>query len=82
MSKKNIESRINNIIGQLNAIKRMINEENTDCTEVIVQLKAIKAASSSLYENYLNTNINTCLQEGGKKNKVLLNNLIKEISKS
>jgi len=82
MAKKNIENRINNIIGQLNAIKRMDSEKNPDCAQIIVQLKAIKAATSSLYENYLSTNLNTCLQGGGKKNKVLLNNLIKEISKN
>jgi DNA-binding FrmR family transcriptional regulator len=82
MAKKNIENRINNIIGQLNAIKRMDSEKNSDCTQIIIQLKAIKAATSSLYENYLSTNLNTCLQGGAKKNKVLLNNLIKEISKN
>jgi DNA-binding FrmR family transcriptional regulator len=60
----------------------MMNEKNSDCTQIIFQLKAVKAATSSLYENYLNTNLNICLQEGGKKNKVLLNNLIKEISKN
>jgi DNA-binding FrmR family transcriptional regulator len=82
MAKKNIENRINNIIGQLNAIKRMANEENTDCTQIIVQLKAVKAATSSLYENYLSTNFNTCLQGSGRKNKALLNSLIKEITKN
>ncbi|MFP4514833.1 MAG: metal-sensing transcriptional repressor [Parcubacteria group bacterium] len=82
MAKKNIENRINNIIGQLNAIKRMDSEKNSDCTQIIIQLKAIKAATSSLYENYLSTNLNACLQGGGKKNKDLLNNLIKEISKN
>jgi|GEM_PF-1194994 DNA-binding FrmR family transcriptional regulator len=82
MPKKNIENRINNIIGQLNAIKRMDSEKNSDCTQIIVQLKAVKAATSSLYENYLSINLNTCLQSGGRKNKDLLNNLIKEISKN
>ncbi|MCF7795173.1 metal-sensitive transcriptional regulator [Patescibacteria group bacterium] len=82
MAKKNIENRINNIIGQLNAIKRMSNDENVDCAKLIVQLKAVKAATSSLYENYLSTNLNTCLQGQGKKNKILLNNLIKEITKN
>ncbi|HKK54275.1 MAG TPA: metal-sensing transcriptional repressor [Patescibacteria group bacterium] len=82
MAKKNIENRINNIIGQLNAIKRMTDEKNSDCTQIIVQLKAIKAATSSLYENYLSTNLNNCLHGNGKKNKALLNSLIKEISKN
>ena len=82
MAKKNIENRINNIIGQLNAIKRMESEDSIDCTKIIIQLKAVKAATSSLYENYLNTNLNMCLQGGGKKNKTLLNNLIKEISRN
>lgn len=82
MAKKNIENRINNIIGQLNAIKRMESEKKVDCTQIIMQLKAIKAATSSLYENYLSTNLNACLQNGGRKNKELLHNLIKEISKN
>ncbi len=82
MAKKSIDSRINNIIGQLNAIKRMVKENESDCAKIIVQLKAVKAASSSLYENYLSTNLNSCLQGSGRKNKELLNNLIKEISKN
>ena len=38
---------INNIVGQLNGVGRML-DENKDCLEVLVQLKAIRSAMDSL----------------------------------
>ena len=39
--------RINKIIGQLNGIKKMI-EENRYCPEIITQLKAVSSACQSV----------------------------------
>ncbi len=41
------ELRVNRIIGQLNGIKKML-KENRDCSAVLLQISAIKAAVSQL----------------------------------
>lgn len=38
---------INNMIGQLNGVSRMLDEDQ-ECLEVLVQLKAVKSAMNSL----------------------------------
>ena len=59
--KKNIEVRINKIIGQLNAIKKMV-EENKYCEDILVQLSASKNAIKSLSLNILNNHLNICIK--------------------
>ena len=44
---KNINQRINRIIGQLKGIERMVNEER-ECGEVLQQISAIKKAIDGL----------------------------------
>ena len=42
---KTNEQRINIIIGQLEAIKKMLTKKDEDCTKLFIQLKATKSAS-------------------------------------
>ena len=60
------ETRINIIIGQLEAVKKMLKEKNGDCINLIIQLKAIKSALSALLEKIVLSEMNRCLI-GGKK---------------
>lgn len=45
---KTTEQRINNIIGQLEGAKKMLNTKPKDCFAIMVQFKAIRSAVSSL----------------------------------
>lgn len=59
---KNYEQLINNVTGQLNGIKKMMEEEK-DCFAVLTQIKAAKSALNSLTNKYLQENFLKCLQK-------------------
>ena len=78
---KTTEQLINNIIGQANGIKKMIDDKK-DCYLVINQMKAVKAAVTSLMDKFINENMNTCLSNLDRKdNKEMMQKLFKEMSK-
>ena len=64
--------RMNKIIGQLNGIKKMI-EERRYCPEIITQLKAVSSACQSLEIIMLQKHLETCVIEAfnseNKKNQ-------------
>ena len=62
---KNNKQLINNIIGQLEGINRMMEREE-DCQKVIVQMKAVRSAMANIMDKYLKENIALCLR--GRKN--------------
>ncbi len=74
------EQRINIIVGQLEAIKRMLADSNNDCTKLIIQLKAVKSALSSLLEKIVSEEMERCLlgQKKDQQDKVL--KIIKELA--
>ena len=55
-------TRINRMIGQLQGIKRMI-EDNTYCPEILIQTKAISSALRSLETSILEKHIKSCVAE-------------------
>ncbi len=60
--KNNLEKRINRIIGQMNGIKNMI-EDNRYCSDIIIQLSAIDKAIKSLANLMIDNHIRTCVVE-------------------
>jgi CsoR family transcriptional regulator, copper-sensing transcriptional repressor len=54
--------RINKVIGQLNGIKKMI-EERRYCPEIITQLKAVSSACQSLEIIMLQKHLESCVME-------------------
>ncbi|MFW5888255.1 MAG: metal-sensitive transcriptional regulator [Patescibacteria group bacterium] len=78
---KNNEQLINNIIGQLNGVKKMMKEDK-DCTEVLVQLKASKSGIKALMNRLIEEHSSNCLQGLKKKDKEKINSLFKEIIKN
>tara|TARA_B110000967_G_C18469807_1_gene356798 strand:+ start:226 stop:510 length:285 start_codon:yes stop_codon:yes gene_type:complete len=64
--------RMNKIIGQLNGIKKMI-EERRYCPDIITQLKAVSSACQSLEIIMLQKHLETCVIEAfnseNKKNQ-------------
>lgn len=53
---------LNNIIGQLNGLKEMV-EKNRDCFEVIVQMKAAKSSFNTLMNRYMERQFISCLDK-------------------
>lgn len=60
--KKEITTRINRIIGQLNGVKNMV-IENRYCNDVLIQLSAIDKSVKSLANVVLDSHMHTCLIE-------------------
>lgn len=56
------------MIGQLNGIKRMI-DEKVYCPEILIQTKAISSAIRSLETSLLEGHINHCVKEAFEKQK-------------
>lgn len=55
-----LEARLKRIIGQINGIIKMMNEEK-DCEKVIIQFQAAKAALDSAFSEALNENLEKCI---------------------
>ncbi len=64
--KKNIITRLNRVIGQMNGVKKMI-EENRYCDDVLIQLSAIDKSIKSIANLMLDSHMHTCLIENIKQ---------------
>lgn len=64
--KKNYNSRINRIVGQLNGIKKML-EEDRECEEIIIQITAINKAIKSLGHEILENHVQNCIENKNPK---------------
>lgn len=76
---KTSEQRINIIIGQLEAIKKMLAEKNDDCSNLFVQLKATKSAMSSLMEKVISEELGQCFIEDKHKQHEKIQKILKEL---
>jgi DNA-binding FrmR family transcriptional regulator len=59
-NKKTLEHRVNNIIGQLEAVKPLLTARR-DCFTVIIELKAAKAAIGAVLDKYIEAEADRCL---------------------
>lgn len=59
---KNLKSRINRLIGQMNGISKML-DENRYCGDILNQIAAIEKALKSVGYIILKTHMNTCVKE-------------------
>jgi len=78
---KTTEQRINNIIGQLEGAKKMLNSKERDCFSLIIQLKAIKSAMASLMETIIAAEFNHCLIDKKVSDKEKITKFFNEIIK-
>lgn len=69
---RNIDQRINIIIGQLEGIKKMLKQKERNCFDSVVQLKAVKSGIVSLIDKVLETEFDSCFltKSSGDKNKI------------
>lgn len=71
--------KLNRVSGQLDGIKKMITEKRY-CMDILIQLKAAKAAIKSVELNILDRHLENCLNIAMKaKNKTEIEEKIKEI---
>ena len=64
-NKKNITSRINRIIGQLEGIKKMVADDRY-CNDILIQLAASDKAIKSLASIILDNHMHSCILDGIK----------------
>ncbi|HPY08739.1 MAG: metal-sensitive transcriptional regulator [Patescibacteria group bacterium] len=76
---KTNEQRINIIIGQLEAIKKMLTKKDEDCTKLFIQLKATKSALASLMKKIISEELKKCFTGGKHKKQEKIQKIIKEL---
>lgn len=64
-NKKDLQIRLNRIIGQLEGIKKMV-ENDRYCADILIQLSASCKSIKSLASNILEYHMHSCLKEGIK----------------
>lgn len=78
---KKLQNRINRIIGQLNGIKNMI-EDNRYCGDILIQIGAVESALQSLGYVVLEEHMQTCVvEEIGKGNTEIMAEAVELIKK-
>ncbi|CVI70836.1 Copper-sensing transcriptional repressor CsoR [Clostridiales bacterium CHKCI001] len=65
--KKAVLNRLSKAIGHLEAIKRMI-ENDEDCSQVLIQLAAVRSAINNTGKVVLKNHINHCIIEAVEEN--------------
>ena len=60
--KRDLGSRINRAVGQLNGIRQMV-EEDRYCGDVLVQLSAVESAVRAISREILQDHLETCVVE-------------------
>lgn len=71
---------VNNIIGQLEGVKKMI-EEDKECVNIITQLKASKSAINTTMNRLIEEHSKNCLKGLDQKDKKKISSLLDELIK-
>ncbi|MCM1122722.1 MAG: metal-sensing transcriptional repressor [Eubacterium sp.] len=78
---KQLKNRINRIIGQLNGIGNMI-DDNRYCGDILIQIGAVESALQSLGYIILQDHMQTCVVEEVKKgNEAIMEEAVELIKK-
>ncbi len=64
---KAVLNRMSRAIGHLNAVKKMI-EDGRDCSDILIQLSAVKAEITNLSKVILKDHIDLCIVDAVKTN--------------
>ena len=62
---KNVINRLSRAIGHLEAVKQMV-EQGRDCSEVLIQLAAVKSAINNTGKIILKDHLNHCITDAVK----------------
>ena len=63
MDAENLHKRLKKIIGQINAIDRMV-DEDVPCEDILMQINAAKSALHKVGQMILEGHLNHCVREG------------------
>ena len=63
MDADNIHRRMNKIVGQLNAINKMV-DEDIPCEDILMQINAAKSALHKVGQIVLEGHLNHCVRDG------------------
>jgi DNA-binding FrmR family transcriptional regulator len=63
MDSENLHRRIKKIIGQINAIDKMI-DEDIPCEDILIQINAAKSAMHKVGQIVLEGHLNHCVRDG------------------
>jgi DNA-binding FrmR family transcriptional regulator len=66
-NKKNVVNRLARMIGHLKGIKTMV-EDDVDCSEILIQLSAVRSALNNTGKIILTDHINHCLIHAYEEN--------------
>lgn len=58
---KSIDQRLNNIVGQIEGIKKM-REKKSDCFQVLIQLKAVRSAINGVIDSVVEEKLTNCTE--------------------
>ena len=67
--RKNVETRLNRVGGQINGIRRMI-EEDRYCVDVLTQTAAVTAAIRTIERIVMKNHLNTCVADAMRSEDV------------
>jgi len=76
---KSPQDRLSIVIGQLNGIKKMMND-NADCIKLITQLRASRSGIESIIDTVIADKFDTCLKGLKSSDKKLLINIKKYVT--
>jgi DNA-binding FrmR family transcriptional regulator len=71
---KSSSQRINNIIGQLEGVQKMM-ETKKDCISVLTQLKAVKAAVTSVMDSVVEDQMVNCMKSMNEADRKLFSKM-------
>ena len=77
---KQMENRINRMIGQLNGIKNML-EEQRYCGDILIQISAVQKAVESLSYQVLQEHMHTCVPSEVEKGNLEILDEVLELMK-
>lgn len=78
---KDVINRLSRASGHLQAVKKMI-EEHKDCSDVLIQLSAVKSALNKIGQIILKDHIEHCIEDAAKNDdKETLEKLMKAIER-
>lgn len=79
MDSDNLHKRIKRVLGQLNAIDRMI-DEDVPCEDILIQVNAVKSAVHKVGQLVLEGHLSHCVRDGIKHGDA--DKTIKEFAKA
>ena len=78
---KKLINRLNRISGQINGIKKMV-ENDAYCTDILIQVAAVNAALNSFNKELLGEHIRTCVADNIKNgNDEVIDELVNILQK-